>query len=146
MNKQLSQNCLWGGACIPSSMDGQFIEHLILFVFLSCYLFNYLLVFTETFLVHSVQLLYLRPRIVINLSTGCVSHVLLLPVVVVAAEAAEAKAWHHFRGEKFTAQWRPVSLQLPLPGRISCLLSLLYWFSCLKLSYSQGQYNGCNLM
>lgn len=39
-----------------------------------------------------------------------------------------------------------VSPELPLPKRISCLSSLLYWFSCLKFSCSQGQYNGCNSM
>lgn len=53
------------------------------------------------------QLLY--HRILINFSAECVSHVLLLlPVVVIAAEAAETEAWNHLGVEKFTAQWHPL--------------------------------------
>lgn len=39
-----------------------------------------------------------------------------------------------------------VSPELPLPEGMSCLSSLLYWFSCLKFSHFQGQCNGSNFM
>ncbi len=79
--------------------------------------------------------------------TLSMSLILLLPVVVIAAEAAETEALNRFGGEKFTAQWHPLCRwRSHFPREFHAFSSLLYRFSCLKFSHSQGQYNGCNLM
>lgn len=101
----------------------------------------------------------LRHKRKIILKTGLLRYeqtlpcVLFSPVFIIAAKAAETEAENHVGsqarggGAKVYGTMAPtVSLELPLPKRISCLSSLLYWFSCLKFSCSQGQYNGCNSM
>lgn len=57
--------------------------------------------------------------------------------MVLAAEAAETEAWHHFRGGKFTAQWYPVcrwSSHFPGEFHASCLCCIdFHAWNCLIL-------------